>query len=165
MQKMRDIAPITNGDLLIGIKNRRIGIGRILELNDTQRHTVDIQKNIRTAILLLTIIDIFYGKLVHGAEDIVFGMLKVNECNHAGKSTLRNELHAVNHPTVHRVKRGELALRTNKAHFVHNLMDFVGSQIRIGLAQKLLHIIHIQNCGFIFTRNAIAVQIVPSLCF
>ena len=164
MQKMRDIAPITNGDLLIGIKNRCVGIGRILELDDTQRHTVDVQKNIGTAIFLLTIVDILDGELVHGTEDIIFGMLKVNKRNHTGKSTLRNKLHAVNHPSVHRVKRGELALRTNKAHFVHDLMDFVGSQIRIGLAQKLLHIIRIQNCGFIFTRNAIAVQIMPSLC-
>ena len=31
-------------------------------------------------------------------------------------------------------------------------------------AYRDMIVIRIQNCGFIFTRNAIAVQIVPSLC-
>ena len=64
---MRDIPPITDIDLLPSVKNRCIGVTRIFQFNDAQGHAVYIKQHVRASIFNLSVIRIFYGKLIHGA--------------------------------------------------------------------------------------------------
>ena len=143
MKKMRDISPVTNGNLLVCIVNCCVCIGRVLKLNNAKRHTIDIEKYIGTTSFLLSVIYVLNGKLIYSAKNIILRVLKVDKRNHTCKTILRCELHPIYHPAVHGMKCGKLALRTHKAHLVHNLMNFIGCQVRNCLAQELLHIIGI----------------------
>ena len=143
MQKVRNISPITNSYLLICIVNCCVCIGRILELDDAKRHAIDIEKYVGTTGFLLSVIYVLNGKLIYSAKNIILRVLKVDKRNHTGKTVLRCELHPIYHPAIYGMKRGEFTLRTNKAHLVHNLMNFIGCQVRTCLAQELLHIIGI----------------------
>ena len=133
VEQVRNIAPITGCDLLVGIEYRRIGIGRILELDDAKRHAVDVKQNVGAAVFLLPVIDVFNGKLVYGAEDVFVGMLKVDKRDHTRKPALQNKLHTIDHPTINFMKRRKLALRTNKPHLIYNLTNIIFRQIRISL--------------------------------
>ena len=143
MEKVRNISPITNSNLLVCIVNCCVSIGRIFQLNDAKRHTVDIEKYIGTTGFLLSVIYVLNGKLIYSAKNIVLRVLKVDKRNHTRKTILGCELHSIYHPAIYGMKCGKLALRTHKAHLVHNLMNFIGCQVRTCLAQELLHIIGI----------------------
>ena len=140
---MRNISPVANVDLFPCIIDRRIGVCRIFQLNDAQGHAVYEQKNIRTACFLHTVIGILNNKLIDCTKDVAFRMLKVDKSNHARAPVLRGKLNTIYHPTVYSVKCRKLTFCTHEANSVHDLMNFIGSQIGVGLAQKLLHIIHI----------------------
>ena len=143
MQQMRNIAPIADIDLFPCIVNRRVFIRRVLQLDDAQRHSVDKKKNIRAAGLRLPVVGVFHGELINRAEDIFLRILKLNQIDHSGKSRLRGELNSVHHPVVHLMQCGKITFRTRKAHGVHDLLNLIRGQIRVGSVQEKLHVISV----------------------
>ena len=165
VQQSGNVTPITHIDLLPGILDGGIGIGRILQFYHANRQPVHIEQHIRPAVLGHSVVDILYRELVDRTENIVFRFLKVDQGDHAGNSALRRKLYAVDHPTIDLMQRGKVALSAGKAHGIHDLPDFLRRQIRIGLAQKLLQVVNIQNLPLGAARNAASRQILPSLSF
>ena len=145
MQQMRNVAPVANVDLLPGVMDRGVIVRRILQLDHAQRHAVHIQQNVRAAGFCLSVVGVLNCELVDGAEEIVFRLFKVDQRHHAGRSALWRELNSVDHPAIDLVQRCKIALRANKTHIVHDLAHLFCQQIRIGLAQKLLQIVGVQN--------------------
>lgn len=70
MQKMGNVPPIPDCNLLIGIENRCIYLGRIFELNDTYRQAINEQKDIWNSGLGLAVIGVFNSKLVYSPVDV-----------------------------------------------------------------------------------------------
>ena len=64
MKKMRNISPVTDGNLLKSIVNRCLVISWIFQLNNTKWKSINIKENIRTAIFLFVVIYVFYGELI-----------------------------------------------------------------------------------------------------
>ena len=163
MQQMRDIAPIADIDLLPGIIDGSVGICRILQLNYAQRHAVDKQNDIRTAVFLLTVVDVFHGELIDYPEKVILRVFKIDQLDHLRQTRLRRKLNAIYHPAIDFVQHGKVSFRTHKTHVVHDLPYFISLQIRIGLGQKLLHIVQIQNLPLGTAGNAVSGKIVPAL--
>ena len=134
MQKMRNISPIANVDLLPCVINCGTCICRIFQLDHTQRHSVDKEKNIWPAVFCLPVVRILHGELIDCTENVIFRMLKINQGYHSGQTILRCELDAVYHPTIHLVQCGKIALCTGQADCVDDLPNLVRSQLRIGIA-------------------------------
>ena len=140
---MRNIAPIAEVNLFPCTINRRIAICRVFQFNNTQGNSVDKKKNIRAAGLRLPVVGVFHGELINRAEDIFLRILKLNQIDHSGKSRLRGELNSVHHPVVHLMQRGKIIFRTRKAHGVHDLLNLIRSQIRVGSVQEKLYVISV----------------------
>ena len=92
-------------------------------------------------------------------------MIEVNQRHHARDTVLRSELNAVDHPAIQLVQRGKIALRTGKAHRIHDLPDFFGQQIGLCNAQKMLQIIQIQHIALRGPADRLARQVVPPFIF
>ena len=76
MQQMRNIPAVANIDLFPRIIDGGVGIRRVFKFYHTERKPIDKQKHIWSAGLLLTVIDIFYSKLVDTAKNVFLGFSK-----------------------------------------------------------------------------------------
>ena len=137
VKQMRNITPITNIDLLPRVVNCGICISRVLEFYYAKRQPVDKQKHIRSAGFFLTVVDIFYSKLIHAAENVIVRGFKVDQWYYSRDAVLWSELYTADHPTIDLVKRRKVTFRTDKTDRIHNLMNFIREQIWIGPWQKV----------------------------
>ena len=162
---MRNIPPITNINLLPSIINSRICISGIFKFNDTQGHTIYKQKHIRSAIFFLTIICIFYCKLIYYTEDILIPIIKINKWYHSWQPILLCKLNTIYHPTIHFVQSGKITFRTYKTNIIIYLCHLVFCQIRVGVCYKPLEIISNQYISFCDTTDIITRRILPTFRF
>ena len=161
MQQVRDVAPIADIDLLPGVVNRGMRIRGILQLDDAQGHAVDKQKHIRAAVFHHAVVHVLDLELVDHAEHIGLRMVEVNQRHHTRDAILRSELDAVDHPAIQLMQRGEIALCTGKAHRIHDLPDFIGHQVGLRAAQKMLQIVQIQHIALRSPADRLAREVMP----
>ena len=138
---MRNIPPVANINLLPSIINSRIGISRIFKFNNTQGHTIYKQEHIRSTIFFLTIVCIFYCKLVHYTKDILIPIVKINKWYHSWLPILRRKLNTIYHPAIYFVQSSKITFRSYKTDIIVNLCHFLFDQLRVGVCYKLLEII------------------------
>ena len=162
---MRNIPPITNINLLPSIINSRICISGIFQLDDTQWHTIYKQKHIRSTIFFLTIICIFYCKLIYYTEDILIPIIKLNKWYHSWQSILRRKLNTIYHPAIYFVQSSKITFRTYKTDIIIYLCHLVFCQIWVSVCYKLLEIISNQYISFCDTRDIITRRILPTFRF
>ena len=162
---MWNISPVSNINLFPSIINSRIGINGIFKFNDTQGHTIYKQKHIRSAIFFLTIICIFYCKLIHYTENILIPIIKINKWYHSWQSILRRKLNTIYHPAIYFMQSSKITFRTYKTNIIIYLYHLVFCQIRVGVCYKLLEIISNQYISFCDTRDIITRRILPTFRF
>ena len=136
MQKLRNVAPVADINLLPGIIDSCSCITGVFKLKDTQRHAIDKEQDIRSACFALAVVDVFYAVLIYDTEDVFFRMLKINQLYYFWRAVMRRKQNAVNHPVIYVVQRCKFTAAANKAYFIINGADFVNSQLRIGVFEK-----------------------------
>ena len=88
-------------------------------------------------------------------------MIEVNQRHHTRDAILRSELNPVDHPAIQLMQCGEIALRTGKAHRIHDLPDFIGHQVGLCAAQEMLQIVQIQHIALRSPADRLAREVMP----
>lgn len=110
---------------------------------------------IRSAVLFLTIICIFYCKLIHHSKDILNTILfKVNQRYHSCTTIFRSKLDTIHQPVVHLMQCCKITLCTHKTNSIVNLCYLISfCQIRISICYKILEINPLSTHLFLVTRE------------
>lgn len=116
-------------------------------------------------MLLTKVLHILYGKLINTTENILPGIFKVDQRYHSRQAALGRELNAVHHPAIDLVQSCKIAFCTDKANGIHNAMDLVWQQIRVGVGQETFQIVGIQHIHSALPVDFVSLQILPSLSF
>ena len=96
MKKMRNISPVTDGNLLKSIVNRCLVISWIFQLNNTKRKSINIKENIWTAIFLFVVIYVFYSELIYNLKNIFVCIVKIDKLYCARNSITTSKLESIN---------------------------------------------------------------------
>ena len=162
VQQVRDVPPVADIDLFVGVEDGGVGFAGILEFDDAERNAVDIEQHIGAAVLALTVVHIIDRELVHYPESVILGMLEVDETDHVRSAILRGELNAVHQHGVDVVQRGELAFRSGEPNSVDQFRNLVRDEKRMRCGNEGVNIFGDQHVHPAGARNIVAEGVHPA---
>lgn len=138
---MGDISLVACVDLLVGIGYRCRGIGRIFQLENTERYTIDEKQNIGdTDIATLTIA---HFKLVDHSKAVAPHLVKVYASNIDSQTiALPRVAVALNEEAIGGAQLGKVRLPTRVAEVVDDVGYIFALQLGVLLLEEATEVVH-----------------------
>ena len=143
-QQVRNVTQIAGMYLFVGVSNGGSFVCRILQLEDTERNTIDKEKYIRNTNICLHAIA--YLKLVDHPKDVIRSLIKVNIADVERLIiSVPYITVAVTYKFIRITQQLEVALSTDVTQMVDNLFHIVIGQVLVLILQIGTQIVRQKN--------------------